>query len=64
MEKGAVPSRLLGHKLCGYIDFASRDVVLIDNDRQGSANYWAQSRNEAAIVPALLVLSELGKDCL
>ena len=38
-EKGGTGKTTIATSLAG------RDVLLIDTDPQGSANYWAQSRN-------------------
>lgn len=46
-EKGGTGKTTLATNLAAKRTLAGRDVLLIDTDAQGSANYWAQNRDEA-----------------
>jgi chromosome partitioning protein len=50
-EKGGTGKTTLATNLAAKRALAGRDVLLIDTDMQGSANYWAQSRDESAAEP-------------
>ncbi len=50
-EKGGTGKTTLATNLAAKRALAGRDVLLIDTDMQGSANYWAQSRDESAAAP-------------
>jgi chromosome partitioning protein len=46
-EKGGTGKTTLATNLAAKRALAGRDVLLVDADAQGSASYWAQSRDEA-----------------
>ncbi len=46
-EKGGTGKTTLATNLAAKRALAGRDVLLLDTDPQGSANYWAQSRDES-----------------
>jgi chromosome partitioning protein len=46
-EKGGTGKTTIATSLAAKRAMAGRDVLLIDTDAQGSANYWAQSRDES-----------------
>jgi chromosome partitioning protein len=50
-EKGGTGKTTLATNLAAKRALAGRDVLLIDTDAQGSANYWAQSRDESEARP-------------
>ncbi len=50
-EKGGTGKTTLATNLAAKRALAGRDVLLIDTDMQGSANYWAQSRDESGATP-------------
>lgn len=50
-EKGGTGKTTLATNLAAKRALAGRDVLLIDTDQQGSANYWAQSRDESEAKP-------------
>jgi len=50
-EKGGTGKTTLATNLAAKLVVAGRDVLLIDTDLQGSANYWAQSRDESEAKP-------------
>jgi chromosome partitioning protein len=60
-EKGGTGKTTLATNLAAKRALASRDVLLIDTDVQGSANYWSQSRDEAEIKPRVACLQKFGK---
>jgi len=50
-EKGGTGKTTIATNLAAKRALAGRDVLLIDTDQQGSANYWAQSRDESGAKP-------------
>lgn len=50
-EKGGTGKTTIATNLAAKRALAGRDVLLIDTDAQGSANYWAQSRDESEARP-------------
>ncbi len=50
-EKGGTGKTTLATNLAAKRALAGRDVLLLDTDQQGSANYWAQSRDESESRP-------------
>jgi chromosome partitioning protein len=50
-EKGGTGKTTIATNLAAKRALAGRDVLLIDTDQQGSANYWAQSRDESESKP-------------
>lgn len=61
-EKGGTGKTTLATNLAAKRALAGRDVLLIDTDTQGSANYWAQSRGESAAEPKRVAcLQKFGK---
>jgi chromosome partitioning protein len=60
-EKGGTGKTTLATNFAAMRALAGRDVLLIDTDPQGSANYWAQSRDEAGINPRVACVQKFGK---
>lgn len=60
-EKGGTGKTTLATNLAAMRALAGRDVLMIDTDPQGSANYWAQSRDEESIIPRVACVQKFGK---
>lgn len=60
-EKGGTGKTTLATSLAAKRALAGRDVLLIDTDVQGSANYWAQVRDDAGIKPRVACVQKFGK---
>lgn len=60
-EKGGTGKTTLATNLAAKRALAGRDVLLIDTDVQGSANYWAQNRDEAGTIPRVACVQKFGK---
>jgi chromosome partitioning protein len=61
-EKGGTGKTTIATNLAAKRALAGRDVLLLDTDPQGSANYWAQSRDESEAKPRRVAcLQKFGK---
>ncbi|MDD5494472.1 MAG: AAA family ATPase [Dehalococcoidia bacterium] len=60
-EKGGTGKTTLATNLAAMRSLAGRDVLLIDTDPQGSANYWAQNRDEWEVKPRVACVQKFGK---
>ena len=48
-EKGGTGKTTISTNLAGMRSAAGRDVLVVDADRQGSASYWAEAREEKGL---------------
>ena len=60
-EKGGTGKTTLATNLAAMRALSRRDVLLVDTDPQGSANYWSQSRDENGITPRVACIQKFGK---
>lgn len=60
-EKGGTGKTTLATNMAALRALAGRDVLLVDTDPQGSASYWAQSRDEAQVKPRVACVQKFGK---
>ena len=60
-EKGGTGKTTIATNLAALRALAGRDVLLVDTDPQGSANYWASSRDEDGIKPRVACIQKFGK---
>lgn len=60
-EKGGTGKTTLATNLAAMRAIAGHDVLLVDTDVQGSASYWATSREEAGAQPRVASIQKFGK---
>jgi len=60
-EKGGTGKTTLATNLAAMRAQMDRDVLLVDTDPQGSANYWVQSRDEEKIKPRVACIQKFGQ---
>ena len=61
-EKGGTGKTTIATNLAAKRAMNGRDVLLVDTDSQGSANYWAQSRDDSdAKPPRVACMQKFGK---
>jgi len=63
-EKGGTGKTTLATNLAAKRSLAGRDVLLIDTDPQGSANYWTQTRDDEKVTPRVACIQKFGKGLL
>src|SRR5215470_17085985 len=60
-EKGGTGKTTLATNLAGMRAAANRDVLIIDADRQGSASYWTEKRDDLhASLPTVHCVQKFG----
>ena len=60
-EKGGVGKTTLAVNLAAMRARAERDVLLVDADKQASANLWASIREEEGVIPPVRCVQKRGK---
>jgi len=60
-EKGGVGKTTIAVNLAAMCRLAGKDVLLVDTDRQESANTWAAMRHENEVIPSITCVSKTGK---
>ena len=60
-EKGGTGKTTIATNLAALQALAGYNVLLVDTDSQGSASYWARSRDEAGITPRVACIQKFGK---
>lgn len=59
-EKGGTGKSSIATNLAALRALVSRDVLLVDTDIQGSASFWAQTRDEAGVKPRVACIQKFG----
>jgi len=60
-EKGGVGKTTLAVNLAAMRAHAGRDILLVDADKQASANLWASIREEEKVTPPVRCIQKRGK---
>jgi chromosome partitioning protein len=60
-EKGGTGKTTLAVNLAALLARRGKDVLLVDTDKQGSANFWAGVRDEIGIEPRVPCVQKMGK---
>ncbi len=60
-EKGGTGKTTLATNLAVMRALSNRDVLLVDTDPQGSANYWSQNRDDEKMLPRVACIQKFGK---
>jgi chromosome partitioning protein len=60
-EKGGVGKTTIAVNLAAMCQLAGKDVLLVDTDRQESANTWSAMRHENDVQPSITCVSKTGK---
>lgn len=60
-EKGGTGKTTLAVNLAALLAVKGRDVLLVDTDKQGSANFWAGIRGEVSALPRVPCVQKMGK---
>lgn len=60
-EKGGTGKTTLAVNMTALLALRGKDVLLVDTDKQGSANFWAGLRDEAGVTPRIPCVQKYGK---
>lgn len=60
-EKGGTGKTTLAVNLAVMLSRTGKDVLLVDTDKQGSANFWASIRDESGALPRIPCVQKFGK---
>ena len=60
-EKGGTGKTTIATNLAAMRALSGRDVLLVDTDPQGSANYWTETRDEEKVTPRVACVQKFGK---
>lgn len=60
-EKGGTGKTTIATHLAALRALAGHDILLVDADSQGSASYWARSRDEYGIKPRVACIQKFGR---
>jgi len=60
-EKGGTGKTTLAVNIATLLALSGKDVLLVDTDKQGSANFWASIRDETGALPRIPCVQKFGK---
>ena len=61
-EKGGTGKTTIAINLATLHALNGKDILLVDTDKQGSANSWAESRDEEQQLPRITCIQKFGKN--
>ena len=60
-EKGGTGKTTLAVNFAVMLGLYGRDVLLVDTDKQGSASFWSNIRDESGVLPRIPCIQSFGK---